>query len=85
MYAQLVGSFSTAKGLIHSQGWTDIHWTSDEKMATRLNEAETKDLAHKFEDNLPGFKYFAERDSSGVSNQAPDGLDNWIIRKEKTS
>jgi hypothetical protein len=82
MYAELVGSFSTARGLIHSQGWTDIHWTDNENKATRLKEDEAKDLAQKFKDNLPGFKYFAERDSSGVSNQAPYGLDNWIIRKE---
>jgi hypothetical protein len=81
MYAQLVGKFSTARGFIHSQGWTDIQWTDNENKASRFAEGEAKELAQKFEDNLPGFQYFAERDSSGVSNQAPYGLDNWVIRK----
>jgi hypothetical protein len=82
MYAQLVGRFSVQNAPVYNVGWTEIRWTSNEAQADRFPQVIALDVVEKLEKGMPGPKYFAERDSSGVSNLAPYGLDNWVVRME---
>jgi hypothetical protein len=58
--------------------WQEVSWVANEHQATRFTEAAAKEYKEAFDAGAPGYKYTAERDSTGGAPYAPD---NWVIRK----